>query len=153
MPLKEGGKAPAFTAETDTGEQVSLKDFKGKPVILYFYPKDMTPGCTREACDFRDSFARLKKMGVTVLGVSKDSASSHQKFKGKHDLPFTLLADTEGELCKSYGVWQEKSLYGRKFMGIVRATFVIGPDQRILKIFPKVKVKGHVDELIELLRK
>jgi thioredoxin-dependent peroxiredoxin len=151
MSLKEGGKAPAFTAETDTGEQVSLKDFKGKPVVLYFYPKDMTPGCTPEACDFRDSFARLKKLGVTVLGVSKDSASSHQKFKDKHDLPFTLLADTDGELCKSYGVWQEKSLYGRKFMGIVRSTFVIGPDQKILKIFPKVKVKGHVDELIELL--
>jgi peroxiredoxin Q/BCP len=151
MPLKEGDKAPQFSAESDDGEKISLKDLKGKPVVLYFYPKDLTPGCTQEACDFRDSFSRLKKMGVTVLGVSKDSAEMHRKFKGKHELPFTLLADTDGDLCKSYGVWQKKSLYGREFMGIVRSTFVIGADQKIRKIFPKVKVKGHVDEIIDFL--
>jgi len=152
MSLKEGDKAPSFAAETEKGERVVLTQFKGKPVILYFYPKDLTPGCTQEACDFRDSFARLKKLGVTVLGVSKDSAESHRKFKDKHELPFTLIADTDGELCKAYGVWKLKSLYGRKFMGIERSTFVIGPDQRIRKIFPKVKVKGHVDELIEFIK-
>ena len=152
MSLKEGDKAPQFLAESDTGERIALKDLKGKSVVLYFYPKDMTPGCTTQACDFRDSFARLKKFGITVLGVSKDSAESHRKFRGKHDLPFTLLADIDGELCKSYGVWQKKSLYGRQFMGIVRSTFVIGPDQKIKKIFPKVKVKGHVDEILELFK-
>lgn len=152
MSLREGDKAPQFHAETDSGERISLKDLKGKPVVLYFYPKDMTPGCTVEACDFRDSFARLKKLGVTVLGVSKDSTESHRKFKSKHELPFTLLADTDGELCKTYGVWKLKSLYGRKFMGIERSTFVIGPDQKILKIFPKVKVKGHVDQIVDFLK-
>jgi peroxiredoxin Q/BCP len=151
MSLKEGDKAPPFQARSDSGERISLKDLKGKPVVLYFYPKDMTPGCTQEACDFRDSFSRLKKLGVTVLGVSKDSVESHQKFKGKHELPFTLLADPDGELCKSYGVWKLKTLYGRKFMGIERATFVIGRDQRILKVYPKVKVKGHVDEILKFL--
>jgi peroxiredoxin Q/BCP len=152
MSLKEGDKAPAFQTPSDSGQEISLKDLKGKPVVLYFYPKDMTPGCTQEACDFRDSFARLRKLGVTVLGVSKDSVGSHQKFKEKHDLPFPLLADEDGKLCKAYGVWQEKSLYGRKFMGIVRSTFVIGPDQKIQKVFPKVKVKGHVDELVDFFK-
>src|SRR4030095_4196531 len=105
-PLRGGDSAPDFLLSDPDGNKISLKDFKGKKsVVLYFYPKDMTPGCTQEACDFRDSFARLKKLGVTVLGVSKDSAESHRKFKGKHDLPFTLLVDTDGELCKSYGVW------------------------------------------------
>src|SRR3954468_17155749 len=107
--LKIGDRAPSFSALTELGEKVSLKDLKGQRVILYFYPKDMTPGCTQEACDFRDSFARLKKMGVTVLGVSKDSAALHQKFKDKHELPFTLLADTDGSLCKAFGVWHKKS--------------------------------------------
>lgn len=147
--LKEGVKAPAFTVLDDQGAKVSLKDFKGKTVILYFYPKDMTPGCTTEACDFRDSLARLKKLKAVVLGVSKDSPSRHQKFREKEGLNFTLLSDEDGDLCKAYGVWTEKSLYGRKFMGIERTTFVISPEQRILKIFPKVKVKGHVDEVIE----
>jgi peroxiredoxin Q/BCP len=150
MALKEGDKAPAFQVDSDSEETVSLKDFKGKRVVLYFYPKDMTPGCTQEACDFRDAFARLKKLGVVVLGVSKDSAGSHQKFRQKHELPFSLLSDTSGSLCERYGVWKEKSLYGRKFMGIVRSTFVIGPDQKIEKIFPKVKVKDHVGEVLSL---
>jgi len=137
LPLKAGAKAPAFALESDGpgGETIGLKDFKGKTVILYFYPKDMTPGCTQEACDFRDSFTRLKKLGAVVLGVSKDSVESHAKFRDKHDLSFSLLSDPAGKVCKAYGVWQEKSLYGRKFMGIVRTTFVIGPDGKIAKIF------------------
>jgi thioredoxin-dependent peroxiredoxin len=146
--LKEGSKAPAFTLLSDADEKVSLKDFKGKTVILYFYPKDMTPGCTQEACDFRDNLNRLKKLDVVVLGVSKDPSEKHRKFKAKEKLQFSLLSDEDGEACDAYGVWQEKSLYGKKFMGIVRTTFVIGPDRKILKIFSKVKVKGHVDELL-----
>jgi peroxiredoxin Q/BCP len=150
--LQEGDAAPSFTLESDTGEKVSLKDFKGKKVVLYFYPKDMTPGCTQEACDFRDSFARIKKSDAVVLGVSKDSVTSHQKFKTKHDLPFPLLSDSDGKVCELYGVWQEKSLYGKKFMGIVRSTFVIDEKGKILRSFPKVKVNGHVDEILAVLK-
>jgi peroxiredoxin Q/BCP len=150
--LKEGDVAPAFTLESDEGEKVSLKDFKGQKVVLYFYPKDMTPGCTQEACDFRDSFARIKKSDAVVLGVSKDSVASHQKFKAKHDLPFTLLSDPDGNVCELYGVWQEKSLYGKKFMGIVRSTFVIDEKGKISRLFPKVKVNGHVDEVLASLK-
>jgi peroxiredoxin Q/BCP len=150
--LNEGDSAPAFTLESDSGEKVSLKDFKGKKVVLYFYPKDMTPGCTQEACDFRDSFARIKKSDGIVLGVSKDSVASHQKFKAKHELPFALLSDIEGEVCGAYGVWQEKSLYGKKFMGIVRSTFVIDERGKIVRAFSKVKVKGHVDEVLAVLK-
>jgi len=150
--LHEGDSAPAFTLESDTGEKVSLKDFKGKKVVLYFYPKDMTPGCTQEACDFRDSFARIKKSDAIVLGVSKDSVASHQKFKAKHALPFALLSDIEGEVCEAYGVWQEKSLYGKKFMGIVRSTFVIDERGKIVRAFSKVKVNGHVDEVLAVLK-
>lgn len=146
--LKVGAKAPAFTLADQDGNKVSLKDFKGKTVILYFYPKDMTPGCTQEACDFRDASAKWKKRDVVVLGVSKDSAATHGKFAAKYDLNFPLLADEAGEVCKDYGVWKEKSLYGRKFMGIERTTFVIGKDGRILQIFPQVKVKGHVEAVL-----
>lgn len=146
--LKVGDRAPAFSLESDEGKKVALKDFKGKTVILYFYPKDMTPGCTQEACDFRDSFARLRKLGAVVLGVSRDSTDRHAKFKDTHDLPFTLLSDENGKVCEAYGVWKEKSLYGRKFMGIVRTTFIIDSNGKIAQIFPKVKVKGHVDEII-----
>src|SRR4051794_33820914 len=133
--LKEGDKAPDFSLESDEGGKVSLKDLKGKSVVLYFYPKDMTSGCTQQACDFRDSFARVKKAGAVVLGVSKDSLERHEKFRSKYKLPFPLLSDPEGEVCEKYGVWREKSLYGRKFMGIVRTTFVIGPDGKIAKIY------------------
>jgi thioredoxin-dependent peroxiredoxin len=150
--LKEGAKAPAFSAEADTGGTISSKDLKGKRFILFFYPKDLTPGCTQEACDFRDSYAKLKKQGLLVFGVSKDSVESHLKFRDKHDLPFPLLSDADGKLCKAFGVWQEKSLYGRKFMGIVRSTFIIGPDQRIERIYSKVKVTGHVEEVISACR-
>jgi peroxiredoxin Q/BCP len=148
MAVKEGSKAPAFTLPDDTGKNISLKDFKGQTVILYFYPKDMTPGCTQEACDFRDSFARLKKLGAVVLGVSKDSPDRHGKFKAKEKLPFTLLSDEDGKVFALYDVWKEKSLYGKKYMGIERSTFVIGPDQKVNKIFSNVKVRGHVDEIL-----
>lgn len=149
--LKEGDKAPSFTLESDSGEKVSLKDFKGQTVVLYFYPKDMTSGCTQESCDFRDSYAQFKKKGVVVLGVSKDSVASHKKFKSKYSLPFPLLADPETEVCQAYGVWKEKSMYGRKYMGVERTTVVISPSGKILKIYSKVKVKGHVDEILEEL--
>jgi thioredoxin-dependent peroxiredoxin len=148
MSVKEGARAPAFALPDESGKEISLKDYKGKTVVLYFYPKDMTPGCTQEACDFRDSFARLKKLDAVVLGVSKDSSSRHEKFKEKEKLPFSLLSDEDGKVCGLYDVWKEKSLYGRKYMGIERSTFVIGPDQKIRKIFSKVKVKGHVDEIL-----
>jgi peroxiredoxin Q/BCP len=148
MAVKEGSKAPAFTLPDDKGKNISLKDFKGQTVILYFYPKDMTPGCTQEACDFRDSFARLKKLDAVVLGVSKDSPDRHKKFKEKEKLPFTLLSDEDGKVCALYDVWKEKSLYGKKYMGIERSTFIIGPEQKVNKIFSKVKVKGHVEEIL-----
>ena len=149
--LKIGDTAPNFTLNSDSGEKVSLKDFKGQRVILYFYPKDLTSGCTQQACDFRDATTTLKKKKTAVIGISKDSVESHLKFKTKHDLNFPLLADTETKVCQAYGVWQEKSLYGRKYMGIARTTFVIGPDGKIENIYEKVKVKGHVDEVVSSL--
>ncbi len=146
--LQSGDLAPAFKVQSDSGEWVSLQDFKGKTVVLYFYPKDDTPGCTKESCDFRDSFTRLKKEGVVVLGASKDSVSSHQKFKTKYQLPFPLLSDEAGTLCESYGVWKEKSMYGRKYMGIERSTFLIDGSGRIAMVYPKVSVPGHVDQVL-----
>lgn len=149
--LKVGDKAPAFTLRDDLGKKVSLKDFKGKRVVLYFYPKDLTPGCTVEACDFRDASALIKKKKAVVLGVSKDKVITHQKFKEKHELNFPLLSDEEGKVCQNYGVWQEKSLYGKKYMGIARTTFIIGPTGKVEHVFEKVKVKGHTKEVLELL--
>ncbi len=149
--LKTGDKAPAFSLLDDSGKKVSLKDFKGKTVVLYFYPKDLTPGCTVEACDFRDAQAQIKKKKAVVLGVSRDSVSLHGKFRDKHELNFPLLADEDGKVCEAYGVWQEKSMYGKKYMGIARTTFVIGPTGKIEKVFEKVKVKGHIDEVLESL--
>ncbi len=149
--LKEGDKAPVFSAISDTGEKISLRDFKGKTVILYFYPKDMTPGCTQQAIDFTAAAAKFKRKNAVVLGVSRDSVERHQKFKTKEDLSIALLADENGELCETYGVWQEKSLYGKKFMGIVRSTFIIDPAGKIAKIYPKVSVKGHVAEVLAAL--
>lgn len=149
--LKIGDKAPQFTLRDDSGKKVSLKDFKGKRVVLYFYPKDMTPGCTVEACDFRDASALIKKKKAVVLGVSKDKVITHQKFKEKHELNFPLLSDEEGKVCADYGVWQEKSLYGKKYMGIARTTFIIGPTGKVEHVFEKVKVKGHTKEVLELL--
>ncbi len=151
--LQEGDKAPDFTAKDDRGNEVSLKDLRGKKIVLYFYPKDNTSGCTKEACDFRDNFARIAKKGAVVLGVSPDSEKSHGKFKSKFDLNFPLIVDEDKTLVNAYGVWQKKSLYGRMFMGVVRTTFIIDEKGRIARIFPKVKVTGHVDEVLEALGK
>jgi peroxiredoxin Q/BCP len=148
----EGDKAPAFTLDTDGGGKISLKDFAGKPLVLYFYPKDDTPGCTKEAIDFTGAGQRFRKLGVSVVGVSKDSAASHDKFKKKHALTVTLGSDPEGETIESYGSWVEKSMYGRKYMGIDRSTFLIDSKGRIAKIWRKVKVPGHVEEVLAAVK-
>jgi peroxiredoxin Q/BCP len=150
--LKEGQKAPEFKLPSSEGKDVSLKELRGKPVVLYFYPRDMTPGCTREACDFRDHQAQLKKAGAVVLGVSPDTLASHEKFRGEHKLNFPLLADTDKAVAKSYGAFGEKVLYGKKFKGIIRSTFVIDREGVVRKVFPKVRVDGHVDQVLETLK-
>src|SRR5688500_7008177 len=147
-PLTEGAEAPDFTLESDSGETVSLAQLRGKPVVLYFYPRDDTPGCTTEACEFRDAWEDVKKTGSVVLGVSPDTAASHEESKSKFRLPVPLLADPEHEVAERYGAWGERSMYGRKFQGILRTTFVIGPDGRIKKVFEWVKPKGHVSEVL-----
>lgn len=147
--LKEGDKAPDFTAKDQSGNTVKLSDYKGKKLVLFFYPKDDTPGCTKEACSFRDADDVYNKKGITVFGVSTDSEKSHQKFISKFQLPFDLLADTEKEIVEKYGVWGEKSMYGKKYMGTVRRTFLIGEDGKIAKIFDKVNVSEHADEVLE----
>ena len=149
--LKEGQKAPDFTLDDHEGGKVSLKNLKGKPVVLYFYPKDMTPGCTQEACDFRDNWSAVKKKGAVVLGVSADPVKRHQVFKEKYKLPFTLLSDESKKMLKKYGVWQKKKFMGREFMGIVRTTLIIDKTGKIKKIWSPVSVKNHVGEVIENL--
>ena len=151
LKLKEGDKAPEFTVSTNGGGKVSLADFKGQNVILYFYPKDDTPGCTKEACAFRDSYADFKKRGAVVLGVSTDSAKSHDKFVEKFKLPFTLLVDDEKKIVGDYGVWGEKKFMGRRYMGTHRVTFLVGPDGKIKKIWPKVKPEEHAQEVLAAL--
>lgn len=151
--LKVGDKAPAFKAQDQNGQTLSLADFKGRSVVLYFYPKDMTPGCTVEACAFQAGLGELKKRGAVVLGVSKDSAASHQKFADKHGLEFPLLVDEDLSLQKAYGAWGERSLYGRKFMGTLRKTFVIDSNGKIKAMFNKVTPKGHDREVLEALDK
>ena len=148
LKLKEGDIAPAFEVQTNGGGKVSLEEFKGKNVILYFYPKDDTPGCTKEACAFRDFFAEFKQRGAVVLGVSTDSAKSHDKFVEKFKLPFTLLADEDKKVVQAYGVWGEKSFMGRKYLGTHRVTFLIGPDGKIKKIWPQVKPDEHAKEVL-----
>ena len=147
----EGEQAPEFTLESDEGKQVSLKSLRGAPVVLYFYPKDDTSGCTTEACEFRDLFPRFEAGGAVVLGVSPDDVKSHVKFKKKYGLPFTLLADTEKEAAQAYGVWKEKSMYGRKYMGVERTTFLIDAKGRVARVFEKVKPAGHAAEVQEAL--
>ena len=149
--LKVGDRAPAFTLPDGSGATVSLADFKSQWVILYFYPRDDTPGCTKEACGFRDAHATLTKRNAVVLGVSKDTAASHQRFAQKFGLPFRLLADTDAAVCTAYGIFKEKSLYGRTFLGINRTTFLIDPQRRLAAIWPKVKVEGHVEEVLAAL--
>jgi peroxiredoxin Q/BCP len=150
--LKEGIKAPDFTAIDQNGAKIKLSSFKDKKnVVLYFYPKDMTPGCTTQACNFRDEHKKFKD--TVILGVSIDSSERHQKFIAKYDLPFTLIADIDKKVVQKYGVWQEKKLYGKTFMGIVRTTIIIDKTGTIQKIFPKVKVKNHIEEVLFELKK
>ena len=146
--LKEGDKAPAFTVKDQDGNKVKLSDYKGRKVVLYFYPRDMTPGCTKQACSLRDGFSDLNKNNIVVLGVSTDDEKSHQKFIAKHELPFTLLADTDNKVSDKYGVWVEKNMYGKKYMGIKRTTFLINEDGTINTIMKKVKVAEHADEVL-----
>lgn len=151
--LQPGDKAPAFSAPTDGGGQLALKDLKGKPFVLYFYPKDDTTGCTKEACDFRDNLQQFKKLGVAVIGVSKDSPARHDKFKAKYDLPFPLISDEDGAICAQWGVWVEKSMYGRKYFGIERSTFLIDEKGIIQAVWRKVSVTDHVKEVISEVKK
>ena len=151
LTLKEGDVAPPFTAMTSGGGKISLADLKGKNVILYFYPKDDTPGCTKEACNFRDNFDQFRKKDAIVLGISTDPVKSHDKFVDKFKLPFTLLADDDKKIVQAYGVWGEKMFMGRKYMGTHRVTFLIGPDGRIKKIWPKVKPEEHAAEVLQAL--
>ena len=150
--LEEGKAAPDFTLHDQNGQPVKLSTHKGKSVVLYFYPKDDTSGCTKEACAFRDARADYENAGEVVLGVSPDDVKSHKKFADKYELPFTLLADPETKVCQAYGVWKEKSMYGKKYMGVERTTFVINPKGKIARIFPKVKVDGHCEAVLEAIK-
>ena len=149
--LEEGTIAPDFTLPSDGGGKVTLSQYRGKKVVLYFYPKDDTPGCTTEACNFRDDYSAITAAGAIVLGISPDTAKSHDKFKLKFSLPFTLLSDREHAVAELYGAWGEKKMYGRTFMGIIRSTFVIDEEGKIVKVFPKVRPKNHSQEVLEVL--
>jgi len=152
MELKPGDQAPAFSLRDDDGKTVSTKDLRGKRYVVYFYPKDDTPGCTRETCDLRDSWEEIKELDAVVLGVSADDERSHRKFIVKYNIPFTLLSDPWHEAMEAYGVWGEKVNYGRKYMGIIRTTVLIDERGRVIKFWPKVKVEGHRDEILAALR-
>ena len=147
-----GRKAPAFTLADQDGKKHALKDFLGKPVVLYFYPKDDTSGCTKQACQFRDDLPKFKKSKAVILGVSPQDVNSKAKFAGKHDLNFPILADDEAKICEKYGVWQEKSMYGKKYMGVVRTTYLIGPEGKVKHRWDKVKVPGHAEEVLEAIK-
>ncbi|OLN21343.1 thioredoxin-dependent thiol peroxidase [Domibacillus antri] len=147
-----GQPAPIFMLPDQNGEMVNIEDFKGKNVVLYFYPKDMTPGCTTEACDFRDQYSEFSKWNTVILGISPDPAARHQKFIEKHELPFTLLADEEHEAAELYGVWALKKNFGKEYMGIERSTFLINKDGMVVKEWRKVRVKGHVEETLEAVK-
>jgi peroxiredoxin Q/BCP len=149
MSLEVGDKAPEFSLPADGGAKIALKDYKGKPVVLYFYPKDDTSGCTAEACDFRDALPDFSKAKAAVIGISRDSVASHDTFKAKFKLSFPLASDEDGKVCQAYGVWVEKSMYGRKYMGIERSTFLIDGKGVIRKVWRKVKVPGHAEEVLQ----
>ena len=149
MSVNVGDKAPSFTLPADGGGKVSLKDFKDKTVVLYFYPKDDTSGCTAEACAFRDALPDFSKVDAEIIGVSRDPVKSHDKFKAKYDLPFPLASDEDGKVCEAYGTWVEKSMYGRKYMGIERSTFLVDGKGVIRNVWRKVKVPGHADEVLK----
>lgn len=149
--LQVGIPAPDFALKDESGAEVRLSGFKGKTVVLYFYPKDDTPGCTKEACGFRDAFDAFLAKGAVVIGVSPDASASHGKFKKKYGLPFKLLSDPDHAVLEAYGAWGEKSMYGKKYEGVLRSTVVIGPDGKVAKVFPKVKPEGHAEEILALL--
>ena len=149
--IKEGRKAPAFDLPSSAGGKLALKDLAGQYVIIYFYPRDNTPGCTTEANDFNEALRKIKARDAVVIGVSKDSIESHCKFADKYELKFPLLSDPDGTMLEKYGAWGEKNMYGKKSMGIIRSTVLIGPDGKVIKHFPKVKVKGHVEAVIDAL--
>ncbi|MCY2986150.1 MAG: thioredoxin-dependent thiol peroxidase [Planctomycetota bacterium] len=150
--LEVGSKAPVFTMDSDSGKKTKLSDFKGQPVVLYFYPKDDTPGCTKEACAFRDASKQLKELGAVVLGVSPDDQASHAKFRDKFSLNFPLLADPDHSVAEAYGAWREKNMYGKKSMGVQRSTYLIGGDGKIIKVWKKVSVDGHDVAVLEALQ-
>jgi peroxiredoxin Q/BCP len=150
--MQEHDLVANFTLQNEQGATVNLTDFAGKPVVLFFYPKADTPGCTIEACGFRDIFATIQKTGAVVLGISRDTPQSQRKFKDKYKLPYTLLADVDEVVCKQFDVLKEKNMYGKKVIGIDRTTFLIGPDQKLLKIFPKVKPDGHAEEVLAAIK-
>lgn len=151
MFLKEGGIAPDFSLESDEGRPITLKEFRGRKVVLYFYPKDDTPGCTKEACSFRDAYDLFLEKGAVVIGVSKDDGKSHGKFRKKYNLPFYLLSDPDHRVMKAYGAWGKKTLYGKTSMGTIRSTCVIDEKGVILKVFPKVTPEGHAEEVLKLI--
>jgi peroxiredoxin Q/BCP len=152
MSIEPGGKAPDFTMKTDGNGTVSLSKLKGENVVLYFYPKDDTSGCTKEACDFRDNLPKFGKVDAVVIGVSRDSVESHDKFKKKYKLPFALASDEDGKVCEAYGTWVEKSMYGRKYMGIERATFLIDGKGIVRHVWRRVKVPGHVEDVLAAIK-
>lgn len=149
--LAEGARAPAFRLPSDAGGTVTLKEFAGRSVVLYFYPKDDTSGCTTEACEFRDSWAAVREAGAVVLGVSPDGVASHAKFRAKHALPFPLLADADHAVASAYGAWGKKQMYGRTYFGILRTTYIIGPTGRVARVFPRVRPAGHAAEVLAAL--
>ncbi len=150
--IEPGKKAPTFTLVADDGSKVKLVDLKGSPVVLYFYPKDDTPGCTKEACSFRDRKAEIEALGAIVLGVSPDTVESHHKFRGKYDLNFRLLADPDHKVTEKYGAWREKNMYGKKSMGVQRSTYLIDADGKVAKVWQRVKVEGHDEQVLEALK-
>lgn len=150
--MQDNDKAPEFTLPDQEGKEISLKDFRGKTVVLFFYPKADTPGCTTEACGFRDAYKNLQKSGAVILGISADSSQAQKKFEDKFNLPYPLLADTDKKVCNAYGVIKEKNMYGKKVMGIARTTFVIGPNGKIAHIFNNVKADGHAEEVLAYLK-
>jgi peroxiredoxin Q/BCP len=152
MNININDKAPAFSLQDETGKEISLRDLRGKVVVLYFYPRADTPGCTVEACEFRDTYKQMQKAGAVLLGISPDTPSAQKKFQDKFKLPFSLLADADKKVANAFGVVQEKNMYGKKVMGVVRTTFVIGPDGKIQHIFPKVKPEGHAGEVLTYLK-
>jgi peroxiredoxin Q/BCP len=152
MTVEEGKKAPDFSAATDSGGKIKLSELRGKPVVLYFYPKDDTSGCTRQACGFRDNLAAFNRAKAHVIGISRDSVASHDKFKKKYGLTFPLVSDEDGKVCEKYGTWVEKSLYGRKYMGIERATVLIDGTGTVRRVWHKVKVPGHVEEVLDAVK-